>query len=136
MHPNKHGISHTSASTGILYQVAEGSWNLQTAQEFGNEAKSLVLNELPDQWVLLNDLRKWNFCPPEVWDYFPPLYAWLADHGMIAYGVVCTTKMLKHFVTNMDEKAGTPVLFGQFYSDNYDETLEWCQSKLEEAKNQ
>lgn len=136
MHRNKHGISRISVSSGILYQVAEGSWNLQTAQEFSDAIKILVLNELPPQWVLFNDLRKWDFCPPEVWEYFSHLYTWLAEHGMVAYGVVCPTKMLKHFVTDMDKKAGTPVLYGQFYSDNYDDALEWCQSRLKEATNQ
>ncbi|MGF1741757.1 hypothetical protein L4C34_11905 [Vibrio profundum] len=129
MQPNKHGLSYLSVSDHVLIQVAEGSWNLPTAEEYGRQIKQMVQDKLPPKWVLFIDLRKWQFCPPEVWDYFDELYLWLANNGMIGQVLLCDTTMMKHFVTGLDARAGNPLPFGQFICDNYDDALEWCQQQ-------
>lgn len=130
MQPNKHGISHLSVSGPILVQIAEGSWNMPTAQEYGEEIKALVSTQMPSHWVLFVDLRTWEFCPPEVWEYFDGLYQWLAEHGMIGQAILCKKQMMKHFVMGLDERAGSPLPFGQFITDDYDEAYRWCENQI------
>lgn len=79
MHTNKHGLSHFKISGHVVIHTAEGAWNLPTAHEFGDEIKRLVVQELPPYWVLLSDVRFWEYCTPEVWSYFDELYIWAAE---------------------------------------------------------
>ncbi|MGF1740481.1 hypothetical protein L4C34_05235 [Vibrio profundum] len=136
MKENVHGISYLSVEGHILYQVAEGSWNLPMAKEYGEEVRALVENTLPSYWVLFVDLRKWEHCPPDVWQYFDELYLWFAENGMIAEGIVSNQKMINHFVTKLDDGAGHPTQYGQFFSSDYDETLQWCQRQVEGYETQ
>lgn len=132
MQENRHGISRLSASGHILFQVAEGSWNMLTALDYSSEIKQLVAEEMPAYWVLFIDLRKWQFCPPEVRDHFDTLYPWLAEHGMIAEGVLCDTQMLHHFVAKLNERSGHPC--EQYFSDDYDDVYGWCQKQISDYK--
>ncbi len=102
------------------------------AEEYAAEAKQLIIEELPPQWVLLVDLRQWDYCPPEVWEYFNGVYEWYADHGMIAEGIVSTRKMINHFVTQLDKYR--PIPCGQFFSEDYEEVRQWCRDQLNSYK--
>lgn len=69
MQRNKHGLTRFEIDGHLLLHWGKGSWNLLTAHEFGNELKRLSLEELAPYWVILSDVREWEYCPPDVWGY-------------------------------------------------------------------
>ncbi|MGF1739678.1 hypothetical protein L4C34_01120 [Vibrio profundum] len=115
----------------IIKQVATGSWNIQTAEDWFSQINIVIDERLSEtQWAILNDITRWDLCPPDVMEYFNQCLIQFSDKKMCRLAVITKMSLQNMAAKHSTESVNGTSIIIQYFAEEQ-QALSWLRSELE-----
>ncbi|WP_108650624.1 Tim44 domain-containing protein [Dongshaea marina] len=129
---NPHGgyeVDSQFIGSQILFIRNWGPWNTQTALDASNEIMEHLEILKAKPWALVEDLRHWELCTPDVMQVFVRDVKVLLTNNLKVRAVIPNMAIHREMIRqSMEHKQ--PIITDYFKSP--DQALAWCRQKLAE----
>ena len=127
---NEHGDFSTVVNARSLSHRIWGSWNKETASSFKTAIKQQANDLQGSPWGMVADIRDWELCTPEVFDYFDEALVYCIDHDLCCQAAVVNIR-----IQEVLAKSHYGRVFPSLKSDSfsaYDDAKAWCLQQIKE----
>ncbi|MGF1740004.1 hypothetical protein L4C34_02770 [Vibrio profundum] len=127
-----HGSWTMCFENQIFRSKVDGSTNKETAEQWFEELKSLILaseRNISEPWVALIDVQSWNMASLDSWEHISYITDWMHEHNCILFCYVFSKEIQKFAIEKGIKSDG----FMQFFFD-CDEACEACVETLADNK--